>query len=509
MAFIFPARTVASTAQQHLDDHNLLASLLDRAGGYTLSSTPAQHLAEHNAIHTPFGLAQRTLDDTAATHLSDHTTMHTNIVTVYAGIRGVWGQQASTGDVPNWPVAFDTSTNNFTTLQNAVNAAGTGRKFEITGNITFTAALLPHASDEFWIDPGATVSGAGIQAFSDNGLATPSGVKIMNGTFSGFTNVVRNTAAAGWEVAYCDFASATSQCIYVHGSLATPQIWLHHSKFHDTGNPIEMGHTSVQARLDQGTDGPLIEDCEFTALTGSDAFKIGVGSVGAIVRHCWSHDFAGRGFWFDYDNFDNVIEWCLIEDHTGADGMGIEFEANRGTHGNLFGDTDPQGPGNIARYNYIRNNDHVGISIQGSSDMQIYGNYFYRNQPVNQTGIADGEIQLYVNGHHTGPASAGHQRSDLAGNLIHNNYIEITPTIGGHGAKRGVGLVVTVDASYLPSETPYVSNTKGNDFSADDYKLNRVASSSDLFYWDEGGAGNKTWAQWQAIPQDADGSAVE
>jgi Right handed beta helix region len=503
MAYPFPTRTLSSTLADHLDDHNTIAATLGEAG-FTAASTREEHLAEHNSLHPTFGLPTRALGDSATFHLNDHGTIHANLIQAFSGIRGNWGQQLNTANVPGWPGAFTSSHSTFLSLQTAVNAAGTGRIFRVTNDMTFTSSLTPHTNDQFWFDPGVLITGTALNvpAFTDGSFTSTgtnrAGVKFMNGSFTGFRGTLDGRSSSGWEIAYCDFTDTNNPDnlwkAVNPGQNAVPKTFIHHCKFFDVFNPI-WGY--------QIFGGMTIEDCEFTTIAaGPDSTnKWLVGSSNCTMSHCWLHDNSNEGTWVDYGNFNITIEWCEINNNGNA---GIFWEANPATYG---GQPSGSGPGNTCRYNYIHDNAHDAIKVHACAGMEIYGNYLYRNQTAAQTGLPDAEVAFYINNFQFAPDPGG-QASDLRNNNVHNNYIEVTPTIGGHAAKRGAILRVDTGAS-LTSVTPWVTNTKLNNWSDNYYKFNRALTSTDLMGWvlAHQTFTNKTWAQWQALPQDATSGA--
>jgi hypothetical protein len=510
MGIIFPERTIASSAVEHVTDHNFLAELLDRSGGFTLGSTRAAHLAEHNAVHPAFALATRT-NEAATIHLADHGTLHGDIVTVYAGIRGPHGVQSDSGNLAGYPGSFDGSIGSGGTWTDfaAFNAAGggiTSGKYRVFGTHTSPPAVTVKAGQEFWGDPATPATctfAAGTSPMFRDGGSAKTGVKIKNINFVGFRGVISFPASGGWEVAYNDFtaenhAASLSGCIYAEGHSATPGPWVHHNRFHDTDSPLNL----FVAR-----SASLIEDNEFDSMVGSEPFKVALGAWNITLRHNWCHDFAiaaeDRGFWFDFWNAGITIEWNLIEDV----GVGIEMEANPGRVGlgNAEGPwltespfTDPPNPFNVLRYNYIRNCRHQGIRNHGSADHEAYGNVLEHNQQDAQTGLPDGEITNYVNTHHTLPISQGHQASDLKDNFYHHNRVT---TMSSGTNKRASSLVVDAGG---PDSTPYLNNTKNNRWDFNEYHLGSLLGNAGIFAWGTG----KSWAQWQALPQDVNGSAV-
>jgi hypothetical protein len=427
-----------------------------------------------------------------------------------AGIRGLHGPQTNQANLPGYPGSFDGSIGSGGTWTDfaAFNSAGAGitnGKYRVFGTHTSPPAVTVKAGQEFWGDPAnpATCSFAAgtTKMFTDNGSAK-AGVKIQNISFVGFRSTLDCAASGGWDIAYNDFLTENhiggSGCVRMGAHSATPAPWIHHNKFRSTNNPLSM---------QDSRSGILIEDNEFDNINGSEPFKVSLGCWNVTLRHNWCHDFAtndeDRGFWYDFWNTGLVIEWNRIEDV----GVGIEMEANPGRVGNdnaagpwllTAPFTNPPNPFIKIRYNYIRNCRHQGIRNHGSADMEVYRNVLSQNQQSAQTGLPDGEITNYVNTHHIGTIAAGHQASDLKDNNYHHNQIT---TMGSGTNKRASSM--HVDAG-ISDNTPWLNNTKNNQWDYNEYHLGTLLGNAGIFYW----LANKSWAQWQALPEDANGSAV-
>jgi Right handed beta helix region len=517
MTYPLPTRTTADSAQSHVDDHNTIHGILGVSSGLPTGLTigATGHLANQNRLHRIVNTILSQSLPTAVVagntgHVTHHNTVHALLNDNAFGIRGAHGPQTNQANLPGYPGSFDGTIGSGGTWSSftAFNSAGggvTNGKYKVMGTHTSPPAVTVKAGQQFWGDPAnpatCTFASGTAPMFTDGGSAKAN-VKIMNISFVGFRSTITGADSGGWEIGYCDIASENgvvggSAALNFQGSTVSPRVWIHHCKLHNTNNPIWVY---------QSTIGALLEDCEIysiTTNTNDGGWKVATAASNITLEHCWVHDVyqatvtTSAGIWFDFANFNCIVEWCLVEDNSDA---GIMWEANGGPYGS---EAVNIGTGNICRYNLFRNNGHNGIRIHGSSGMEIYGNILYRNQPLAQTGNNDAEFQFYVNSHMMGPRSNNDQASDLSHNNVYDNYIDVTPTIGGHQPKRGVSLQVQT-GTYLPSATPWSSNTKLNNFYDNYYDFNRALSSTDLMYW----AGtNKTWSQWQALPQDTTSGA--
>jgi hypothetical protein len=362
------------------------------------------------------------------------------------------------------------------------------------------------AGQEFWGDPAnpATLTyAAGTNAMFTDGGSAKANVKINNFTVVGFRGTFTCGSSSGWEMAYNDFTAENhvsgSGVIKAPGQQSAPVHQVHHNKFHGTDSPINV--------LDSRA-GMLIADNEFTNMTGSEPFKVALDSWNVTMRHNWVHDITGdedRGMWFDFWNAGVLIEWNLIE----SVGVGIEMEANPGRVGLNNPDgkwltlppfTNPPNPFNTIRYNYIRTSRHQGIRLHGSADHDIYMNTLEHNHQGIQTGLPDAEVALYINQHHLDPLASGGQGSDLKDNTVRYNHV--TPMNSGVNVRAGS--LVVQGGGGQPDPTPYVNNTKNNVWNHQDYHLGTLLNDSAIFNWNA----NKSWTQWQAVPQDVNSTAV-
>src|SRR4030095_9029934 len=225
MTYPLPIRTTAASAQDHVDDHNTIHSLLGCSlpTGITIGATG--HLAHHTRIHNILNTIQSQtlpspITNGLTNHVPNHNTIHSLMNTETYGPRGPVGQQPS-GDISGYPTSW--TVDNITTqsaLQTAVNAAGTGRRFHLTGSWTFTGAtsIQPHANDEFWGEDGVTITKGGTVHDAIKPASGVTGVKVMNLKFVGFTDTTQGsspsavTSGAGssnWEIGYCEFTGNT------------------------------------------------------------------------------------------------------------------------------------------------------------------------------------------------------------------------------------------------------------------------------------------------------------
>jgi hypothetical protein len=496
MAFIFPTRTTSSTAQEHVNDHNLLASLLDRAGGFGLNSTRADHLAEHNAIHPAFSLPTRT-NESAAIHLTDSTTLYTDVVKVYAGPRGATGPRASTS-IPEWPVSFTTTINpGATAIQDAIAAGSINDKFRLTaGTYAITTQIIPKSGQEFWAENGVTITFASGMSYPFKNNAVPN-VKVMNLTMLPASGgVATNTAVLGgtrdvvdaghhWTVAYCDITGGLVNDL----SLAVQygnDWWCHHNYLHDTYDGPIGGMWARNVLVEDN----MLGEPTGTPTTGHVAGNKVSEAKGITYRHNRCRTRRSQ-IWFD-GWCDGVIEWNLLEDGFEA---GVNSEIN-GLNGwgkdSSYTDTTPS-PGIDIRYNYCRNNGWSGIWLQCSALNRVYYNVTENNGTSQPNPGFPVELYEYMETR-TDNGNSGDDL-DLKNNYFHHNFV--TPLSTGRGAAIQVASSTDGSGAYLTNPAA----PKNNVWDYNTYHL--AALTGSRFSWN----GTKTWAQWQAVPQDVNGEA--
>lgn len=182
-----------------------------------------------------------------------------------------------------------------------------------------------------------------------------------------------------------------------------------------------------------------------------------------------------NGIWFDGDGAGSIVERNLVEDNGAA---GIDLEQTNGV---------------IVRNNTLRRNGAEGIYITISQNTTVMGNIL----EANRFGIT-----LYLDFAslvpNSPPIGLGWNQ-DLANNTISGNTVQaLTGQYLGMLILRSHGL-----GGIDP--TPYVTNAKANTWLSNTYVAPNTTAG--WFQWPTTTTNvNKTWAQWQAIPQDAKSS---
>ncbi len=187
-------------------------------------------------------------------------------------------------------------------------------------------------------------------------------------------------------------------------------------------------------------------------------------SSAIIFRNNYVHHNVYAGFWTD--GASNI----LVENNTTeANQFGVYYEVSElGT----------------IRNNIVRNNTENGFFISTGKTVEITGNTIDRN--------AFG-VELFIHCDRIGESHPGFT-ADLSNVNVHHNTFT---TLEGSGHWAAMGTSSACDAGEI--DPYYVSMTKSLTFDFNTYS----AGQASPFQWN---AVNKTWAGWQAIPQDPNGT---
>jgi Right handed beta helix region len=259
---------------------------------------------------------------------------------------------------------------------------------------------------------------------------------------------------------------------------------------HGIGLKVSDGGSVVGSRIKENGQmgcaggGPIRwEACE---IAGNNTMGIASGweaggtkfvfSTDLVLRRNWAHHNAGPGLWADIMNQRTQFLGNLCE-HNAR--MGIFHEINPTSaviRGNICRYNGTDVPGQGANYNP----EGAGIVVTDSNNVEISHNVVLDNSGGGIVGIRDGR-------------AGGVDGYDLRGLSVHDNTITMhtgLPGVGTGNPCNGVmGDAVAFTAAY------------NNRFTDNDYIAGSLATT--FWQWD----GAKTWAQWQAVPQDANGSA--
>lgn len=191
---------------------------------------------------------------------------------------------------------------------------------------------------------------------------------------------------------------------------------------------------------------------------------------GITFRNNYAHHNHGTGIYYSDDSVNGLIEDNVSEDNAY---QGIFVEVN------AFA---------TVRNNTTRRNGGSGIMFATTRDSTMSGN------------VVEDEVRginLFLDCSITGPRGTPYPGAidfDLARN-----------TISGNTVRLGASAVDAIDVGYTNCSganlIPYQDNTKANTFTGNIYQVQTMGTSQWLWF-----TTFKTFAQWQALPQDATGS---
>jgi parallel beta-helix repeat protein len=216
----------------------------------------------------------------------------------------------------------------------------------------------------------------------------------------------------------------------------------------------------------QNTDGARFVNNE-VAFNGSEPKW--TGTINTYVADNFFHH-NGVGIWFDGDNLNALIERNISEDNTG-EGLFYEISAS-----------------GIIRDNTFRRNQHAGVFISTSHEVEVYNNRFEDNWR---------DINLFVNCDVVKPAGYHYPTSiewDLRNVNIHDNVIYVgtrAETMAVSWSPGSSGLPCTAEQLAYYSDVSRSNNRLSNNT----YYL---PFTNTWWFWN----GWKSWSDWQALGQD-------
>lgn len=353
------------------------------------------------------------------------------------------------------------------TRQTTINANPAGTTYCLaTGSHTADGPNTPKTGDTYVGEFGAIIDGTGWSSSDlDDAVFKALNLDVDNVTIRNL--VIRNVPqkgvmayrdfSSGWTVEYTEIYNCKTAVDLPSASTVT------HSKLHDcVGTP---GHVNPAERGGAYAFN-AVDDFTFTY---NEVYNNGTEQkwiLSTNVTCSWNyfHDNASGGCWLDGGGNGSVVANNTCEDNAGP-GLYIEVSDHISVHHNL-----------------CSGNGEGGILVSVAQDIEVYNNVLTNN--------AFG-IDLFLDCSRLSESYPPHPSPDLTNNNIHDNWITV-----------GVGQLAVVFTHIGGCEANYLSNVKQNNFERNAYTVPNVLSS----YWTWGNGVNKTWAQWQAIPQDALGS---
>jgi parallel beta-helix repeat protein len=361
------------------------------------------------------------------------------------------------------------------TIHAAVSAHGPGSVFWLeAGTYPITSAVIPKTGQTFVGRYGAILDGStwitgdlDDAAFKgvNNGVT---GVTIRNLFIQNCPEYGVNAygSASGWVLDQCELHHGRNGFSLGIGGIASNNISHHNAGDALAPNPALRGGGYI---FNSSTGASLINnEIAYNGVEQKFGYgTLGVWNQGLTIARNWVHHNLGNGLWIDGDGAGSVIEDNVIEDN-GAAGIDIE-----------------NGNGAIVRTNTIRRHlGGEGIYVTVSKNTQVSGNLLENNL----FGVG-----LFLDFAAMPPESPEFPWSqDLAGNTIAHNTIRLV-------AGQRAGLLTLTGAG---DRTPYYSNAKQNLWIGNTYYAPSIDGS--YFVWD----GNRAFAAWNAIPQDATGGIL-
>ncbi len=359
------------------------------------------------------------------------------------------------------------------TIQSAVTAQAAGTTFWFpAGSYPITSVITPKSGDVFVGQFGAIFDGTGWVTSDlddgffrsiDNGVTdvTVKNLVLRNGPEYGVNAYL---SASDWIVEYCEIDNnRTGVSVGTAGIIR--HNWIHHN-VGDVGNgdpAMRGGGISVG-----GSQGAQIVSND-VSYNGPEQKCSASGSglnQDIYIAHNWYHH-NYNGIWNDGDGAGTIIEYNTVEDNSAA-GIDIEYS-------NLI----------TVRNNIIRRNTGgEGIYVTVTKSATVTGNTLHDN--LFGIGLFLDFVSLSPNS----PDAAWHQ--DLADNTVSGNTVHALT-----GQKLGYFILSNPGLGGI-SSTPYVTNTKNNNWSGNTYFAPNTTGN--WFIWDNV---NKTFTTWQALPQDA------
>lgn len=355
-------------------------------------------------------------------------------------------------------------------IQNAVNNNPNGTTFLLrAGTHSITSSTIPKTGQTFVGEYGAILDGtnwsttdevaAVFQAYGGMGVT---GVTIKN-------LVIRNMPKKGvynadncldWTFDHLEVYNCHWGLVIAAGGTLT------NSSLHNNGQGRNGGNYSFYVTRRYSTHPILVQNNEI-AYGGDQQKSINGGPI--TWKDNWIHHNEFSGIWMDGEGDQTVIQNNICEDN-GGQGIHIELAYGMTINGNT-----------------IRRNKDQGIYISTSRNIEVYGNIIENNY----RGII-----LYLTG--AALSQGWPWNPDLADINIHNNTINS----GIQSGVIAVGLAFSGDTA-AATKVPYLDGTKNLDFVDNAYRVPSLTGP--WWLWD---TTFKTWATWQALPQDATGTAA-
>lgn len=338
--------------------------------------------------------------------------------------------------------------------QTKINAAPAGAKFRIKTGTHVRQVISPRSDQQFWGEPGAIMDGQGISSKAVQGNS--SNVLLRNLTITNYRNPQQDGMIGNLPnsmIENCDISRS-------YGFGVRVGKWMRRTKVH---------HCAQGGLSSYFTNGAEVSDCDFSydnengAISGGTTAKIW-NTKNMVIQYSYFHDMPRTvGLWADANNIGGDIHHNLFE-NIGKSGIYWEISYSAKIHDNV-----------IRKFNQM-GDDYAGVRLQNSQAVEIYNNT-----------ISDGYAGIqYASSERSNP------RDETAGDWVtRNNY--------SHHNSISRCRYLAQNINWGDNFSPFAASANNKfDFNA----YSSPTNGSSPFFWN----GNKTWATWRAIPQDANSS---
>lgn len=358
--------------------------------------------------------------------------------------------------------------------QTVINANPNGTVFCLAAGIHFaTGSNTPKTNQQFIGQFGAIIDGTSWPRPEADLDASP--FKAINNGITGVVIknlVIQNMPSYGidayltsstWTVDHCEITGCRTGLSVSNNSQVTNNFIHHNFGIDGDPNPALRGGGYVVSQ----TIGVLFDNNEVSyngreqKFLGSDV--TGTDNLNYIVTNNYFHHNRANGFWSDGNGAGGVVQNNTCEFNL-ENGIVLE-----------------KGFQITCTFNAVNNNVQSGILNQESRDCIISDNIIQGNNI---------SIDMFIDLSDVGTAPWG---IDLRDNIIERNTIVVP-------SNPGTSFAVVFAHVGAGDFTPYTNNTKQNNFNFNNYTV------SGNFNWWFLQPLARNWSQWQAIPQDVNGS---
>jgi parallel beta-helix repeat protein len=352
-------------------------------------------------------------------------------------------------------------------IQNVIDSYGGITTFCLRSGVhSLSSGITPKTGNTFVGEYGAVLDGTGWST-SDRreGAFRTFGQDVDNVTIRNL--IIRNMPQRGIAAYYTSiYASLSDHWTVEYNEIAfNRDAGVHFVPYSVIRNNY-IHHNSWAGYFADPGDNSILENNEI-AYNGYEQ-RVGQ-SANVTFRNNFIHHNVGMGIWYDWDNTAGLVEGNRVEDN-GRSGIHAEVSADI-----------------IIRNNIVRRSGEMGVYVSTSKNIQVYNNTLENNFRG---------IQYFIGCYAVG---AGRIGFDLANVASYDNII----TVGTQSGAWASLLSYSGDCTSTQL-APYLNGSKNLTFSHNTYRVPSLTN----WYW-LWGPNIKYWDQWQAIPQDATGTASQ